>query len=140
MTPCDESPMRRAGVPMPNAEPVPSAIVVTIGGSMTARPGAPPLCERVRYLLTDSGADVAILDVAALTDPDVGTVDALARVLLTARRLGRDVRLRHASKCLLALLALAGLDDIVLCSAGHASGGHSGMPQVDDAEPGASAE
>lgn len=71
------------------------------------------LCERLRAMLEASGADAAVIDVAALADPDVGTVDALARVLLTARRLGRDVRLRHVSRRLCELLAFVGLDELV---------------------------
>lgn len=70
------------------------------------------LCTRLRWTLESSGADVAICDVGALAAPDLGTVEALARVLLTARRLDRDVRLRGASAELLELLELAGLDGL----------------------------
>lgn len=69
------------------------------------------LCGSLRDRLLASDADVAVLDVATLTAPDAATVDALARVLLTARRLGRDVRLRHASPRLVELLELFGLDE-----------------------------
>jgi hypothetical protein len=48
-------------------------------------------------------------DVDAVEDPDIGTVDALARMALTARRLGRDVELRRARPDLRELLELAGL-------------------------------
>ena len=48
-------------------------------------------------------------DVAAIEDPDMGTVDALARMALTARRLGRHVELRRARPDLRELLELAGL-------------------------------
>ena len=54
----------------------------------------------------------------AAIDPDLGTVDALARLALTARRLGCRVRLEHASSELRALLALAGLAEVVPCSPG----------------------
>ena len=49
-------------------------------------------------------------DAAAATDPDVGTIEALARLALTARRLGRPFALAGASPDLLDLLALTGLE------------------------------
>jgi ABC-type transporter Mla MlaB component len=65
-----------------------------------------------------SNAEVVVCDVAALDDPDVGTVNALVRLQLTARRAGLSIRLRNASPELQALLALLGLDDVVpLCRA-----------------------
>jgi hypothetical protein len=73
----------------------------------------PWLCEQVCSLLNKSGADVALCDVAG-ADPDAVTVDALARLQLTARRLGREVRLRHASNELLELVAFMGLADVLL--------------------------
>jgi hypothetical protein len=45
--------------------------------------------------------------------PDVATIDTLARLQLTARRLGLDLRLRHASSELLDLLDFAGLCDVL---------------------------
>ena len=72
------------------------------------------LCARVRVEHESGGADVFVCDVAGLTKPDVGTVDALARLQLAARRLGRPFRLRHASPDLVELLTLCGLDDVLL--------------------------
>lgn len=92
-----------------------SAIVVVVDGRIT-RADAPPLCERVRVLLQRSDGDV-ICDVSALADPDVGTVDALARLALTARRFGRRLRLRHACGDLRDLLVLVGLDGVVSLAA-----------------------
>jgi hypothetical protein len=89
----------------------PSTIILVIGG-LIARADVPGLCNCVRVLLEGSDADLVVCDVAAL-DPDLVTVDALARLQLTARRLGRRVRLRHASCKLEELLALAGLCDVV---------------------------
>ena len=43
-------------------------------------------------------------DVAGVEDPDMGTVDALARMALAARRLGRNVVLRRARTDLRELL------------------------------------
>jgi ABC-type transporter Mla MlaB component len=78
----------------------------------------PGLCERVREVLGGSDADLVVCDVGALVDPDAVTVDALARLQLTARRLGRRVRLRRACGELQELLALMGLSDVVPPCAG----------------------
>lgn len=88
-------------------------VVVVVDDQVATRDGGPALCTRIQILLEDSDADMAVIDVAGLTNPDVGTVDALARALLTARRLGRDVRLRHASRQLQDLFTLVGLDDVL---------------------------
>ena len=53
-------------------------------------------------------------DVARVEHPDMGTVDALARMALAARRLGRDVELRRPRPDLLELLVLAGLDALAV--------------------------
>jgi ABC-type transporter Mla MlaB component len=97
--------------PVPSP-PVPSAIVLVIGGPV-ARAEVPGLCEHLRLLLETSDAEVVVCDVAALVDPDLCTLDVLARLQLTARRLGRHVRLRHASWELRKLLALSGLGEVV---------------------------
>ncbi len=64
-------------------------------------------------LLEGSVADVIICDVGAVVDPDAVTVDALARLALTARRVGGHVRLLHVSFRLRELLAFVGLGDVV---------------------------
>jgi hypothetical protein len=48
-------------------------------------------------------------DAGAFADPDLGTVDALARSQLAARRLGYRIELYNVSAKLHALLELAGL-------------------------------
>jgi hypothetical protein len=53
-----------------------------------------------------------VCDVGCLP-PDVAAIDTLARLQLTARRLGLEVRLRHASSELQDLLAFAGLRDVL---------------------------
>jgi len=54
-----------------------------------------------------------IVDVGALTELDLATVDALARLQLTARRLGAVIELRNASRDVIELLAFAGLADVL---------------------------
>ena len=58
-----------------------------------------------------------VCDVGALA-PDAGAVDTLARLQLTARRLGLEIRLRHASSELQELLAFVGLRDVLRVEAG----------------------
>ncbi|MEA2154310.1 MAG: hypothetical protein QOE11_450 [Solirubrobacteraceae bacterium] len=70
-----------------------------------------PLCERLRALAGD-GRRIVICDVAALA-PDAASIDALARLQLTARRLGCAIALRHASRELSRLLSFCGLAGVV---------------------------
>ena len=94
------------------AVPVSRTIVLALGDAI-APADVPALCARVRSVLEASGAAVLVCDLGAVVDADMGTVDALARVQLTARRLGRVVTLRAASDDLLALLAFAGLNEVL---------------------------
>ncbi len=89
----------------------PQTVAFAISGPIR-RADLPGLCERVCALLTESGADVALCDVAGV-EPDAVTVDALARLQLAARRLDCQVRLRHASDALLDLLTFMGLRDVL---------------------------
>ena len=72
----------------------------------------PDLCERLAALLPTTDAVVVVCDVGALA-PDAVTVDALARLQLTAQRFGRRIRLRHACGELQELLVMVGLADVV---------------------------
>ena len=76
------------------------------------RADLPGLCTRVCALLERSAAEVAFCDVAGI-DPDVVTVDALARLQLGARRQGCVVRLRNASPELRELVAFMGLTAVL---------------------------
>jgi len=58
-----------------------------------------------------------VCDVGALA-PDAVAVDALARLQLTARRLGLEIRLRDASSELQDLLAFVGLRNVLRVEAG----------------------
>ncbi|MBA3621766.1 MAG: STAS domain-containing protein [Actinomycetota bacterium] len=71
------------------------------------------LCGRVRALLERNHSDLLVCDVGALVETDVGTIDVVARLQLTAQRLGWRIALRHASGQLCELLVLAGLGDVV---------------------------
>ncbi len=73
----------------------------------------PGLCENVCALLQASDADVILCDVGAVLDPDVAAADALARLRVATRRLGRRMRVRNASEEFEALLAFMGLGDVL---------------------------
>ena len=66
----------------------------------------------------DDGVRAVVCDVGHLTHPDAGTVDALARLQLAARRCGCDVKLRNANLELRRLIAWAGLDEVLLTGSG----------------------
>ncbi len=80
--------------------------------------GLAALCARLRAELAVRNADVVVFDVGDVTDPDLGTVDALARARLLARRDGCDLRLADASVELRELLDLAGLTTTLRCEVG----------------------
>ena len=86
----------------------PSTVVLAVDAS-----DVPALCERVRVLLDGSGADLVVCDLGGVGAADVATVDALARLQLAARRVGRRIRVRHASAELQELLALTGLGNVL---------------------------
>lgn len=118
------------------------ATVMVLGGSI-ARADIPVLCERVRALLERGGGGPVVCDVAAVVGPDAVTVDALARLQLTARRFGRRVRLRHACDELRSLLALMALDEVLPCAEwsgfqprGQSEEGEQARRVQEEADPG----
>ena len=80
------------------------------------RESIPALCERARMLLEGCDAGRVACDVGALAEPDVVTIDGLARLQLTARRLGYRVELQRACGELEDLLVLTGLSDVLPCA------------------------
>jgi ABC-type transporter Mla MlaB component len=98
-----------------NHEPCePGASDLVLTGPIT-RADFPALCARAREVLEGKDRDPVVCDVGALADPDAVTVDALTRLQLTARRVGRRVHLRHACVELQDLLVFMGLDDVLPC-------------------------
>ncbi len=96
------------------AAPTPGTIVFALQGPL-APSDVRWMCERVRFLLASSGSDHVICDLGAVTEPDAGTVEALARMQLTAQRLGGRMTLRRACGELGDLLTLSGLTDVLPC-------------------------
>lgn len=91
------------------------AVTALIIGTPTGTSDIVELGDRLRVLLED-GDGPLICDVGALRRADCGTIDSLARLQLTARRLGCEVELRHVSSELHRLLAFAGLCEVVGCT------------------------
>jgi ABC-type transporter Mla MlaB component len=99
----------------------PSPLVLALRGPI-ARADLPRLCAELRERLgaqveSLTGCERAgrpILCDVACVEADAVTVEALARLRLTARRLGCRLRLRGVSRELLELLALTGLDEVLL--------------------------
>ena len=101
------------------------------------------LCLSIQDVLERHPGDAVICDVGALVDPDAVTVDALARLQLTARRCGSCVSFRNAQVQLRALLALTGLADVVcgdygsaLEPGGEAEEGEYALGVEEEADPG----
>lgn len=87
----------------------PRAIVL---GRAIAPADVRALCERVTRLVADGSLpseQPVVVDAGRLRSSDLGTIDALARIALTATRLGRPVRIVGASTDLLGLIAFCGL-------------------------------
>jgi hypothetical protein len=57
-----------------------------------------------------------ICDVSQITEPDERALEALARLQLTARRMGVSIRLHNAGSALVDLVALVGLSDVLECA------------------------
>jgi ABC-type transporter Mla MlaB component len=80
------------------------------------RDDIPALCERARRLLAGCDAGPVRCDVDALAEPDAVTIDALARLQLTASRIGYRVELQRARGPLVELLVLSGLSGVLQCA------------------------
>jgi hypothetical protein len=101
--------------------PGPGGTVLVMIGPI-ARESIPAVCERARMLLEGCDAGRVACDVGALAEPDVVTIDGLARMQLTARRLGYRVVLQRACGELQELLVMIGLGDVLPCAGPVASG------------------
>ncbi|MDN3295902.1 STAS domain-containing protein [Streptomyces ficellus] len=78
----------------------------------------PRLCEELAELLGESGDGDVICDVGGVIRPGLAAVDALARLRLTAQRLGRPMVVRNAQPALRVLIELVGLADLLTPPAG----------------------
>ncbi len=87
-------------------------IVIVVDGPV-ARSAIRALCDRFRSLLERSGAAQVVCDVSAVREPDATAIEALARLQLTAARLGMPMWLLHPCRQLQDVLDLAGLGEVL---------------------------
>jgi len=90
---------------MPHSRP--TTVAFAVAGPI-ARADIPALCGRVAALLDATDADVVLCDATTLP-ADAATVDAVARIALAARRMGRRLVLRDAADDLIDLIAFIGV-------------------------------
>lgn len=90
--------------------PVPSPGALVIDGPVAAA-DVPRLCRRLRALLDGTRGQV-VVDVRTVA-ADAVTIEALARLQLTARRRGRRISVRRASPDLDRLVTFVGLADVL---------------------------
>ncbi|BCY11656.1 STAS domain-containing protein [Actinoplanes sp. L3-i22] len=84
------------------------AVLFAVGSTVT-RADIPGLCAGLSALLDAGDRGVVLCDVSGVTRPTVVTVEALARLRLTARRHGRRLLLAGARPDLRGLIRLLGL-------------------------------
>jgi anti-anti-sigma regulatory factor len=89
-----------------------TAILFAVGSTVT-RADIPVLCADLADLLRGRTGEVVICDVAGVLRPDMVTVEALARLRVTARRHGRRLVVRGAGPGLRQLVALVGLTEVL---------------------------
>ncbi|SCG39978.1 STAS domain-containing protein [Micromonospora inositola] len=94
-----------------------SAISFAVGGTL-ARADIPALCAELAEVLRGRDRGVVVCDVTGAR-PDVVTVEALARLGLTARRHGWRQMVTGGSADLLELADLLGLTGLLLQPAGQ---------------------
>jgi ABC-type transporter Mla MlaB component len=87
-----------------------ATLVLAADGPLT-RADIPRLCERLRRVLGRTRVDPVVVDAGESCAADMVTVEALARLQLTAHRLGSRIRLAGADGELRRLLAWTGLDE-----------------------------
>lgn len=73
----------------------------------------PELCSRLKALTATSRSPLVVCDVAGLTCPDGSALDALARLQLTARRLGATIAVSGPSRELEDLIDFSGLRSVL---------------------------
>lgn len=94
----------------------PRSVVVRVRETTTSARAL--LCVQVRRLLTRPDVDVVTCDVTGVP-PNLTALDALARLQLTARRLGGRIRLRGTSADITRLIDFAGVDEVLPTTSGE---------------------
>jgi|SRR5918995_5635825 ABC-type transporter Mla MlaB component len=95
----------------------PGALDLIVTGPI-ARGDIERLCRGTREAFEASDAHLVVLDLAAIGDVDLVTIESLARLQLTVRRAGGWIRFRRAGQELHELVAMMGLTDILRVDTG----------------------
>jgi hypothetical protein len=106
--------------PNHRGRPPPLGVALLSLGAGVGPADVPALCEQLAGLVRDGRPAMVVCDVSEIIEPDAGTLDALARLQLAARRLGCTLRLYRAGRRLRALLAFTGLDEVLPAHGGPA--------------------
>ncbi|WP_430790880.1 STAS domain-containing protein [Actinoplanes sp. G11-F43] len=85
-------------------------MAVLLIGPDLRRAGIPELCARLTGLLGDCPDGETVSCDVSTAPADIVTVEALARLRLTARRHGRRLSIHHAGPALRELIIMLGLD------------------------------
>lgn len=99
--------------PSPGPIRVTTLLLVLAGGTLT-RADVAVRCAELAEALRGRGGGVVVCDVSGVTRPDLVTVEALARLGLTARRFGWRLEVRGANVDLCDLAGLLGLAGALL--------------------------
>lgn len=97
---------------MPAPPPERSAALLVVAGAVADDAAVRALCDRLRAVIATTDAQVIAVDVRDLP-ATCRSIEALARLALTARRSRRRIRLRRASPALEQLLDFAGLASVL---------------------------
>jgi hypothetical protein len=92
----------------------PGELHVAIGGSIDGD-DVENTCDGTGFDADEPALTRVVCHVDPVANPDVGTVDALARMQLAARRRGWELWVEGATERMRELLALTGLEDVVRC-------------------------
>lgn len=96
----------------PLSQAAPQDRLQTSAGGVADDAAVRALCERLHAVIVRSDAHTIVVDVGPLP-ANCRSIEALARLQLTARRNDRLIRLRRASPELQQLLDFAGLADVI---------------------------
>ncbi|MFI0817831.1 STAS domain-containing protein [Streptomyces sp. NPDC021098] len=103
--------------PEPESPPALPPAVLVLDRPPETRAEVERLCEWLRELALHSAPGPVTVDVGAARRPGLAMVEALARLRLTARRLGREMKLANTGGELAAILARAGLEEVLTAPA-----------------------
>jgi STAS domain len=93
-------------------QPATCGLEVRVDGLLAAH-AVPGLCEQLVILVDCAGVGRLEVDLGRLDEPDLATIDALARLALVAIRHNARVSVRTDNGALERLLTLAGLGGLV---------------------------